>query len=94
MEYCNDVQDLSSTWICHGPESCGCEWNSTKELLVLAPRGCKDMGSDALIALYAPLELAPYVSLPATAGGSTGYYSPTVVDGTSTWVKTAIPGCT
>lgn len=63
-------------------------------MLVLEPRGCKAMGSEALVALYAPEKLAPYVSLPSTAGGSTGYYSPTVSDGSSTWVETAIPGYT
>jgi hypothetical protein len=52
------------------------------------------MGSDALVALYAPSQLAPYVSLPSKAGGSTGYYSPTVnSDGTSSWVETAVAGC-
>lgn len=52
------------------------------------------MGSDALVALYAPSTLAPYVSLPSTAGGSTGYYSPTLSDGTSSWVETAVAGYT
>jgi hypothetical protein len=94
LEYCSDVQDLSNTWVCHAPESCGCDWNVTRDLLVLTPRGCKDMGSDALVALYAPKQLAPYVSLPPKLGGSTGYYSPTVAsDGTSSWVETAVPGC-
>lgn len=51
------------------------------------------MGSDALVALYAPKQLAPYVSLPSTVGGSTGWYSPTVSSGISTWVETAVPGC-
>lgn len=51
------------------------------------------MGSDALVAIYAPQQLAPYVSLPSTVGGSTGYYSPTVSSGTSTWAETAVPGC-
>lgn len=45
------------------------------------------------MAIYAPSTLAPYVSLPSKVGGSTGYYSPTVVSGTSTWVETAIAGC-
>lgn len=94
LEYCNDVQDFSNAWVCHAPESCGCEWNPTPDMLVLTPRGCKDMGSDALVALYAPKQLAPYVSLPSKAGGSTGYYSPTIgTDGTSSWVETAVPGC-
>ncbi|SMR56476.1 unnamed protein product [Zymoseptoria tritici ST99CH_3D1] len=95
LEYCNDVQDFSNAWVCHAPESCGCEWNPTPDMLVLTPRGCKDMGSDALVALYAPKQLAPYVSLPSKAGGSTGYYSPTIgTDGTSSWVETAVPGYT
>ena len=52
------------------------------------------MGSDAFVALYAPSALAPYISLPLTVGGSTGYYSPTVSAGSSTWVVTAVPGYT
>ncbi|KXS94731.1 hypothetical protein AC578_5011 [Pseudocercospora eumusae] len=52
------------------------------------------MGSDALVALYAPEKLAPYVSLPSSIGGSTGYYSPTVSAGSNTWVETAVPGYT
>lgn len=88
------MQDLGNTWVCHGPESCGCDWTPSEGLLVLQPRGCKDMGDEALVALYAPEKLAPYVSLPLTAGGSTGYYSPTVSDGSSTWVETAVAGYT
>ncbi|EGP86609.1 uncharacterized protein MYCGRDRAFT_109999 [Zymoseptoria tritici IPO323] len=89
------ILDFSNAWVCHAPESCGCEWNPTPDMLVLTPRGCKDMGSDALVALYAPKQLAPYVSLPSKAGGSTGYYSPTIgTDGTSSWVETAVPGYT
>ncbi|EME42524.1 hypothetical protein DOTSEDRAFT_26109 [Dothistroma septosporum NZE10] len=94
LEYCNDVQGASDNWICHGPESCGCEWPFSEGMLELDPRGCRAMGSDALVALYAPSQLAPYISLPVTAGGSTGYYSPTVSSGSSTWVVTAIPGYT
>ncbi|KXT08372.1 hypothetical protein AC579_2990 [Pseudocercospora musae] len=94
LEYCQDVQDLSNTWICHSPDSCGCDWQSSSDLLVLQPRGCKEMGSDALVALYAPDKLAPYVSLPSSIGGSTGYYSPTVSAGSNTWVETAVPGYT
>jgi len=92
MEYC-DENDISNTWVCHAPESCGCEWNSTYDLLVLQPRSCQAMGSDARVALYAPKALAPYVSLPSSLGGSTGYYSPTVVSGASTWIETAVAGC-
>ena len=33
------------------------------------------------------------MSLPATAGGSTGYYSTTTISGTVSWVSTAIKGC-
>ena len=51
------------------------------------------MGSNARVAIYAPSTLAPYVSLPSTIGGSTGYYSGTIISGTSTWVSTAIAGC-
>ncbi|KAK5119253.1 hypothetical protein LTR85_007867 [Meristemomyces frigidus] len=36
--------------------------------------------------------LAPYVSLLPTYGGSTGYYSPMTVNGTSTWMSTALDG--
>jgi hypothetical protein len=62
-------------------------------MLVLQPRQCKDMGSDARVALYAPSQLAPYVSLPSSIGGSTGYISTTMVNGTSTWISTVISGC-
>jgi len=51
------------------------------------------MGSDARVALYAPSQLAPYVSLPSSIGGSTGYISTTMVNGTSTWISTVISGC-
>lgn len=94
LEYCLDLQDTANTWVCHAPESCGCEWNSTYDLLVLQPIGCQEMGSNARVAIYAPSTLAPYVSLPSTIGGSTGYYSTTIISGTSTWVSTAIAGYT
>lgn len=77
----------------HAPESCGCVWDSSYDLLILNPRGCKAMGEDARVALYAPSVLVPYVSLPSTIGGSTGYYSTTVLNGTSTWISTAVSGC-
>jgi hypothetical protein len=93
LEYCTDVQDLANTWVCHAPESCGCEWKATYDLLVLQPIQCKEMGSNARVALYAPSTLAPYVSLPSTIGGSTGYYSPLIISGTSTWMSTAVAGC-
>lgn len=51
------------------------------------------MGSDARVALYAPSKLEPYVSLPTSVGGSTGYFSTTTKNGSSTWVETAIFGC-
>ena len=51
------------------------------------------MGSDARVALYAPSKLAPYVSLPSSIGGSTGYFSATKVGGSSTWIETVISGC-
>ncbi|KAF2718772.1 hypothetical protein K431DRAFT_126324 [Polychaeton citri CBS 116435] len=94
LEYCKDLSGVNDTWICHAPESCGCDWGDpTYDLLKLAPRGCSAMGSDARVALYAPETLAPYVSLPASIGGSTGYYSPTVVNGTKTWFSTSVSGC-
>ena len=62
-------------------------------MLKLAPRQCGDMGDEARVALYAPSELAPYVSLPKTLGGSTGYYKGTTIDGDSTWISTAVNGC-
>ncbi|KAK5122510.1 hypothetical protein LTR85_004094 [Meristemomyces frigidus] len=52
------------------------------------------MGDDARVALYAPLQLAPYVSLPSSFGGQTSYYSGTTINGTSTWISTAIVGYT
>ncbi|KAF2769820.1 hypothetical protein EJ03DRAFT_84368 [Teratosphaeria nubilosa] len=94
LEYCNNVANVTDTWVCHAPESCGCQWNSSTDLLVLAPRGCKEMGSDARVALYAPSVLAPYVSLPSTYGGNTSYYSPVTIAGTKTWIETALPGYT
>jgi hypothetical protein len=51
------------------------------------------MGSDAKVALYAPSTLAPYLSLPTSIGGSTGYISTTKINGTSTWISTVIPRC-
>ncbi|KAK4898923.1 hypothetical protein LTR27_003654 [Elasticomyces elasticus] len=52
------------------------------------------MGTEARVALYAPTALAPWVSLPSTFGGTTSYYSGTTINGTSTWVQTAIAGYT
>lgn len=94
LEYCVDPLGINNTWVCHAPESCGCKWDSTTEMLILQQRGCQDMGSDARVALHAPSVLAPYVSLPRTIGASTGYFSATKVNGTSTWITTAIDGCT
>ncbi|KAK3049383.1 hypothetical protein LTR09_009302 [Extremus antarcticus] len=94
LEYCAGVNNVEDTWICHAPESCGCQWNATYDLLTLSPRGCADMGDDARVALYAPSALAPYVSLPSTYGGPTLYYSGTTVDGTSTWISTALESYT
>lgn len=93
LEYCQDVNNVEDTWTCHAPESCGCSWNASESLLVLSPRGCKEMGTDARVALYAPSTLAPFVSLPSTVGGPKTYYSGTTINGTSTWVSTAILGC-
>lgn len=94
LEYCVDQPgQVNDTWVCHSPDSCGCSWESSPEMLILQPRGCKDMGSDAKVALYAPSQLAPYLSLPTSIGGSTGYISTTKINGTSTWISTVIPGC-
>lgn len=51
------------------------------------------MGVNARVALFAPTQLAPYVSLPSTFGGSTAYFSTKKINGTMTWEETAIPGC-
>ena len=93
LEYCTDLPNVTNTWTCHAPESCGCQWNSTPDLLVLSPRGCKEMGSNARVAMSAPSKIAPFVSLPSTVGGSTGYYSFYTNNGTTTWVETAVSGC-
>lgn len=94
LEYCSDIQDLTNTWTCLSPESCGCEWESSYELQILPSRGCAAMGSTARIALYAPSTLLPYVLLPATAGGKPMYYSPTVDDeGAFSVLSTAVPTC-
>ena len=93
LEYCADLPGVKDTWVCHAPESCGCEWNFSYDLLVLAPRGCKEMGSDARVALYAPQTLTPYVSLPNVAGGPKTYFSPITVSGTLSWFSTAVKGC-
>ena len=93
LEFCDGVDGVEDTWVCHTPETCGCEWDYNVDLLELPIRGCAAMGSDARAALYAPSTLAPYLSLPSTAGGSTGYFSPIVTDGTSSWFSTAVDGC-
>lgn len=93
LEYCTDLEDVQDTWFCQGPESCGCNWTLTTELRVVPPRDCKAMGSEAIVALRAPSQLAPHISLPNSAGGSTGYYSPTIRDGTTSWAGTAMSGC-
>jgi hypothetical protein len=94
LECCVGSEDVFDTWVCHSPESCGCHWAGALEQLLLQPRGCKDMGDVARIALYAPSTLAPYLSLPKTYGGSTGYISTTTRNGTATWLSTVIPKCT
>jgi len=97
LEYCNDIQDLTNTWTCLSPESCGCEWNSSigYSLALLPSRGCAAMGSDARVALFAPSTLLAYVSLPPTPGGSTGYYSATTDSaGSYSIISTAIRGYT
>lgn len=59
LEDCEDVPHVQGTWICDGPESCGCEWDWwATEMLLLEPRGCRAMGSEALVAFYAPSTLA------------------------------------
>lgn len=85
---------VNNTWTCHSPESCRCQWNATYGLLELTAIGCKEMGNLARVGLYAPSMLVPYVSLPSSIGGSTGYYSATTINGTSSWVSTAISGYT
>lgn len=91
---CNDVEGVTDTWMCFSSESCGCGWNSTWNLFKLPERGCKQMGDDAKVALYAPSTLAPYVSLPSSANGSTGYYKPTTISGSIvTWDSIALRGC-
>lgn len=94
LEYCAHSKDVFDTWVCHSPESCGCHWAGALGQLLVQPRGCKNMGDDARIALYAPSTLAPYLSLPTTYGGSTGYISTTTINGTATWISTVIPECT
>lgn len=51
------------------------------------------MGWEGRVALKGPSKLAPYVSLPKTYDGTTAYFSGIKVNGTSTWIETAIPGC-
>lgn len=95
LEYCSDLQDLTDTWVCNAPESCGCEWQGSYALQILPSRACGAMGSEARVALYAPSTLLPYASLPSTAGGSTGYYSTTTdSNGDFSVISTAILGCT
>lgn len=94
VEYCDGVAGVNDTWVCHAPESCGCQWpGQLNPLLLPHPRACHNMGSDARVALFAPSTLAPYVSLPSVYGGSTGYYSPTIRSDVSTWESTAISNC-
>lgn len=94
LSYCSDLQDLDNHWTCLAPESCGCEWEGSYALQILPSRACGAMGSEARIALYAPSTLLPYVSLPSTVGGSTGYYSTTTDDnGEFSIIETAIAGC-
>jgi hypothetical protein len=94
LEYCFDLKDTEDVWACLSPESCGCHWTGALGPLVLQPRGCKEMGDDARVGLFAPSTLAPYVSLPTKYGGLTGYISTTTRNGTVTWISTVITGCT
>ncbi|KAF2149675.1 hypothetical protein K461DRAFT_215690, partial [Myriangium duriaei CBS 260.36] len=89
------VSGVNGTWVCHAPESCGCNWPYSVGMLQLVPRGCQEMGDMARVALFAPSVIPPYVSLPSSRGGSTGYYSTTsAADLSTTWVSTAIDGYT
>ena len=93
LEYC-DEPDLSDTWTCLSPESCGCQWNSSYALQILPSRACGAMGSEARVALYAPSTLMAYVSLPTKYGGSSTFYSTTTdSNGDISVISTAIVGC-
>lgn len=94
LSFCSDIQDMANTWTCMSPESCGCEWDGSYALQILPSRACAAMGSEARVAISAPSTLLAYVSLPSTAGGSTGYYSTTTdSDGAMSVISTAINGC-
>ncbi|KAF7194209.1 hypothetical protein HII31_04446 [Pseudocercospora fuligena] len=96
LDYCGtESNDFANTWTCLSPDSCGCEWNGSYALQILPKRSCRAMGSEAKVALYAPSTLLPYVSLPTTVGGSTGYYS-TTTDSAGSWmvITTVIPNYT
>jgi hypothetical protein len=92
LEYC-DEDGIDNTWVCHSPESCGCDWKPTWDLLVLPLRGCSAMGKDARVALYAPDALAPWALLPNGTVTTTAYFKTYTTDGTVTWTSTAIKGC-
>lgn len=95
LDYYEDLPGVIDIWVCLSPENCNCDWQPTFGLVErpLPARGCKEMGLQARAALYAPSALAPYASLPASRNGSTGYYSPTMIYGTSSWLSTAVSGC-
>lgn len=67
-----DVEDVSNTWICRASNQ------SSETLFELPQQSCEELGSDALVALFAPPALAPYVSLPTRSGGSTRFISSSV----------------
>lgn len=94
LEYCTDIPDLTDTWTCLAPESCGCQWQGSYDLQILPSRACGAMGSEARVALFAPSTLLAYVSLPATYGGDPTYYSTTTdSNGDFSVVSTAKVGC-
>lgn len=94
LEICSDVVGVSETWICLSPEGYKHQWNASWELQNLTRTLCNDMGDNARVALYAPDPLAPYVSLPSSANGSTGYFKPTTTSGSITWDSIPLSGCT
>ncbi|KAK5107430.1 hypothetical protein LTR62_001291 [Meristemomyces frigidus] len=101
LNFCSDIPDPSNssrnrtnTWVCEAPESCGCKWGpSNPNLFVLPPRDCPAMGDEARVALLGPNALPPWVLLPTSAGGSTGYYR-TSPSGTTTVYVGPVSGYT
>jgi len=50
------------------------------------------MGSDARVALFAPSNITPVISLFNFDGGSTGCFSTKIYSGTSGWTNVSMPG--